>query len=140
MSVIYTAQGFRLTQAKPGTAQSKSRPVTAQGSGETVRISLTDAQHAAYMAEADPAKRAAILAKIETRRVMTTGKAQITTEALAQWRADVTAEAESLGLTPREHGKAVLASGILILVSGDADHTDDVLEDLFPEEEEAAAE
>lgn len=143
---IYTAPGgFVAVAAGSDTEQAKTRPISFNGPATdksvdkdtalrvgTVKYSPSESQFAAWSAEKDPAKRAAILATM-TRKVMRTGKAQVTTAALATWQASVIAEAEALGIPAHEHAAAILAGGVIVLTAEAEDKTADVLSALFPE-------
>ena len=78
---VYTAQAFRAALANAKTKQAATRPLTLTGSGEVVKTTLTDSEFEAWSAEQDSAKRDAIL-QGANRRVITTGKVQVTRSAM----------------------------------------------------------
>lgn len=144
--VIYTAPGgFTATAAGADTDQAKVRPLTLNGpaipkdSGldkaamlrvGTVKHSPSEAQYAAWTAEKDAQKRAAILATM-TQRVIKTGKVQVTTAALAEWQTRT---------ATREAARAALTSGVVVLSAEREDDTEDVLASLFAETPEPTPE
>jgi hypothetical protein len=148
MRSIYTAPAFRATAAKAGTDQAETRPLTLTGQGETVKHSLTDAQFDAWANEADAEKRTAILASAK-RRVIGTGKVQVTTAALAAWQTAIRAEADAMNaarsaefvatkevpvyvpVTYSEHAQSILSGGLVVIEAADEDRTEETLLALF---------
>jgi hypothetical protein len=149
---VYRSKGaFRPTAARKGSKQAATRPLTLNGE-DVIRVTFTAAEFDAWKALPEAEQRGA-LDSAARKLDVTTGKVQVTADALAAFRADTLARAAAVpaedrpvigtgkDATPasdahvaRVIAAAAFASGLVVLPESVADDTESVVADLFPDE------